>query len=65
MYSMYEALARERMRERQEQAARQRLCSQLSSARLWRRLAAFSARQEARSRYRLAERSAVDYQLVA
>lgn len=65
MYSMYEALARERMYELQEQAARQRLCSHLSSARLWRRLAAFAARQEARSRVRLADRSVADYQLAA
>lgn len=65
MYSMYEALARERMQERREQAAQRRLCSQLASARLWRRLAAYSARQEARSLRHLAERSAADYQLVA
>jgi hypothetical protein len=64
MYSMYEALARERQREQREQAARQRLSQQLASVRLWQRLAAYSARRAARSRYHLAEQSAADYQLV-
>ena len=62
MYSMYEAFARERTREQLERAASQRLSSQLASARLWRRLAAYTARRAARSNRRLAE--ARDYQLV-
>ncbi|MGI8666425.1 MAG: hypothetical protein ACR2N4_10390 [Jatrophihabitans sp.] len=65
MYSMYEALARERMREQQEQAARRRLSQQLASAQRWQRLAAYSARRAARSRRRLAENPAADYQLAA
>ena len=52
MYSMYEALARERMREQQELARAARLSQRLASARLWRRLAAYSARRAARSRRR-------------
>ena len=64
MYSMYEALARERQREQRERAAHQRLSRQLASVRLWQRLAAYSARRAARSRYQLAEQSAADYQLV-
>ncbi|MDQ2838466.1 MAG: hypothetical protein M3Y42_16010 [Actinomycetota bacterium] len=64
MYSMYEALARERNREQREQAARQRLSQQVASARLWQRLAAYSAGRAARSRRQLAEQSAADYQLV-
>jgi hypothetical protein len=63
MYSMYEALARERMREQREQSARQRLSHDLASVRRWRRLAAYSERRAARSRRALAEHSAVDYQL--
>jgi hypothetical protein len=64
MYSMYEAFARERMRQQVEQAAQHRLSSQLASARMWRRLAAYSASRAARSSRRLAEQSAADYQLV-
>lgn len=64
MYSMYEALARERQREQREQAARQRLSQQLASARLWQQVAVYSARRAARSRRQLAEQSAADYQLV-
>jgi hypothetical protein len=63
MYSMYEAFARERMREQREQAAQRRLSSQLASARMWRRLASYSASRAARSSRRLAEQSAADYQL--
>jgi hypothetical protein len=63
MYSMYEALARERQREQREQAARQRLSRQLASLRLWQRLAAYSAGRATRSRYHLAEQPAADYQL--
>jgi len=62
MYSMYEAFARERMRERREQALAQRLSSELAAGRLWRWLAAFSARQAARSERRLAAQAA-GYQL--
>ena len=65
MYSMYEAFARERMREQVEQAAQRRLSSQLASARMWRPLASYSAGRAARSSRRLAEQSAADYQLVA
>jgi hypothetical protein len=65
MYSMYEALARERMREQLEQSASRRLSANLASARLWRQLAAFSARRAARSSRRLAEVAAMEYQLVA
>ncbi|UQX89729.1 hypothetical protein M6D93_06935 [Jatrophihabitans telluris] len=64
MYSQYEALARERMREQHAHAAHMRLSNELASARLWQRLAAFSARRAARSQRRLAEHSA-DYQLAA
>ncbi len=64
MYSMYEAFARERMREQREQAAQRRLSSQLASAQLWRRLAAYSAGRAAQSSRRLAEQPAADYQLV-
>ena len=63
MYSMYEAFARERMREQVEQAAQRRLSSQLASARMWRRFASYSAGRAARSSRWLAEQSAADYQL--
>jgi CRISPR/Cas system CSM-associated protein Csm2 small subunit len=63
MYSMYEALARDRMREQRERAAHQRLVNELVSARRWQWLAAYTARRAARSQRRLAERSAADYQL--
>ena len=64
MYSMYEAFARERMQEQLEQAAQRRLSAHLASARMWRRLASYSAGRAARSSRRLAEQSASDYQLV-
>ncbi|MEO9239367.1 MAG: hypothetical protein ABI418_14900 [Jatrophihabitantaceae bacterium] len=64
MYSMYEALARERMREQREQAQRQQLSQDVARARRWQRLAAYSARRAARSRRLLAEHAAADYQLV-
>jgi hypothetical protein len=64
MYAMYEALARERLREQREQSARWRLSHDLAAARRWRRLAAYSAGRAARSRRQLAEHSAADYQLV-
>jgi len=63
MYSMNEAFARERMRLQLEQSARQRLADGMASARLWQRLASYSARRAARSSRRLAETSATDYQL--
>lgn len=65
MYSMYEAFARERMREQLERSASQRLSADLASARRWQRLASFSARRAARSARRLAAYSSADYQLVA
>ena len=65
MYSMYEAFARERMREQLEQAAQRRLSAQVASARMWRRLASYSASRAVRSSRRLAEHSTADYQLVA
>ena len=64
MYQLHEALARERMRERLDQAAHARLQNELASVRLWHRLAAYSARRAARSERRLAEHPAADYQLV-
>ena len=64
MYSMYEALARERQREQREQAVHRRLSQQVASARLWQRLASYSAHRAARSRRQLAEQPASDYQLV-
>jgi hypothetical protein len=65
MHYMYEALARDRQREQQERAAQNRLASELASARLWLRLAAYAARRAARSQNRLAEHSAAEYQLAA
>ena len=64
MYSMYEALARERTQDQLESAARRRLCHQLADARRWHRLAAYSADRAARSERRLAEQLGSDYQLV-
>ena len=64
MYTMYEALARERSQEQAVAAARRRLSQQLAQARRWDRVAAYSARRAARSQRRLAERLAADYQLV-
>ncbi|HEX2903284.1 MAG TPA: hypothetical protein VHO01_07480 [Jatrophihabitans sp.] len=65
MYSMYEAFARERMREQLQRSAAHRLSSDLASARMWRRLASFSARHAARSSGRLAQHGAEEYQLAA
>ena len=65
MYSMYEALARERMREQRERSARQRLSQDVAAVRRWHRLAAYSARRAARSQRQLAEHSTADFQLVA
>ncbi|MDQ1745428.1 MAG: hypothetical protein QOE23_3767 [Pseudonocardiales bacterium] len=64
MYTMYEALARERTQEQLTLAAQHRLSQQLVQARRWHRLAAFSARRAARSERRLTEELAADYQLV-
>jgi hypothetical protein len=64
MYSMHEALARERTQEQLAQAARYRLSQQRASAQRGHRLAAYSARRAARSERRLAEHSAADFQLV-
>jgi hypothetical protein len=65
MYHMHEALARERIREQREQAARRRLVAEVASVRLWQRLAAYASRRAARSSRRLAEHSASDYSLAA
>jgi hypothetical protein len=65
MYAMYEALARDRMREQRRDVAQARRASELASVRLWHRLAAYAARRAARSQRQLAERSAADYDLVA
>lgn len=64
MYTMYEALARERTQEQLTLAAQHRLSQQLVQTRRWHRLAAFSARRAARSERRLTEELAADYQLV-
>ena len=64
MYTMYEALARERTQEHAVSAAQRRLAHQLAQARRWNRLAAYSAGRAARTQRRLAERLAADYQLV-
>lgn len=64
MYSMYEAFARERMREQLQRSSSQRLSADLASARLWHRVASFSARRAARSSRRVADHSAADFQLV-
>jgi len=63
MYSMYEAYARERMRRQLTEYAQQRLSANLASARMWQRLARYSARQAARSSNRVAENPAQEYQL--
>jgi hypothetical protein len=63
MYTMYEALARERTHEQTVSAAQRRLSQQLVQARRWHRLAAYSAKRAARSERRLAERLAADYEL--
>jgi hypothetical protein len=65
MHQMYEALARERMREQRERAARSRLAAEVASVRMWQRLATYALRRAARSSRQLAEHSAVDYQLAA
>jgi len=64
MYTMYEALARERTQEQTVLAAQRRLSQQLVQARRWHRLAAYSARRAARSERRLAEQQGAGYQLV-
>jgi hypothetical protein len=64
MFTMYEALARERTCEQHAAAAHHRLSQQLVQARRWHRLAAYSARRAARSERRLAEQLGADYQLV-
>jgi len=63
MHQMYEALARERMREQRERAAHSRLAAEVASVRLWQRLAAYASRRAARSSVRLAEHSASEYSL--
>jgi hypothetical protein len=64
MYTMYEALARERAQEQAAQAAQYRLSQQLVTARRWRWLAVYSARRATRSQRRLTEQLSADYQLV-
>jgi hypothetical protein len=63
MYTMYEALARERLQEQTVAAAQRRLSQQLVQARRWHRLAAYSARRAVRSERRLSEQLVADYQL--
>jgi hypothetical protein len=63
MFTMYEALSRERTQEQLMQAAQHRLSQQLVQSRRWHRLAAYSARRAARSERRLTE-LAGEYQLV-
>jgi len=46
---LYENLARERMREAEQDAAEQRLGRRLSSARRWERLSAWAARRARRA----------------
>jgi hypothetical protein len=46
---LYESLARERMREAEQEAAEQRLGRRLSSARRWERLSAWAARRAKRA----------------
>ena len=58
MYLQSEALARERIRQQRERAAKRKLANELVTARRWQRLAAFSARRANRSQLRLRERSA-------
>jgi len=50
---LYENLARERMREAEQDAAEQRLGRRLSSARRWERLSAWAARRARHARDRL------------
>jgi len=64
MYTMYEALARERAQEQAVLAAQHRLSQQLVTARRWRRLALYTARRSTRSQRRLTEQLSADYQLV-
>ncbi|HEY3736045.1 MAG TPA: hypothetical protein VGL26_01265 [Jatrophihabitans sp.] len=59
MYPMHEQLARERMREMQEQAQRRRLSREMASANRWRYLASRAEQRYARRAERAAEVSAV------
>ncbi len=56
MFSQYEQVAHERMRERRERAARDRLVRELSAGRRWQWLANFFARRAVRSRRRACAR---------
>jgi hypothetical protein len=58
MYLHSEVLARERILQQRERAAKRRLANELATARRWQRLAAFSARRANRSQHRPRERSA-------
>lgn len=53
---LYEDLARARMREAEQEAARRRLANQLASARRWRRLAAWARRHAVQAEARIASR---------
>lgn len=64
MLSMYEALARERMRDAEQSAAARRLSARLNSERLWQRLARLAARREARA-HRRANEARESYSLAA
>lgn len=64
MYTLTEALARERLCDQLEQAAARRLAREVSTAQRWQRLAAFCARRAARSQRELSEHADAEYQLV-
>lgn len=64
MYTLNEALARERLCYQLEQAATRRLAREVSTAQRWQRLAAYCARRAARSQRELSERATSEYQLV-
>jgi len=65
MYQLYEALARERIRDQHEAAARRRLASQVASVRLWERLAAYAAGRAARSTHKVEQHAASEFSLAA
>jgi hypothetical protein len=55
MWTMYETLARDRMREAQEHAAQSRLRNRLHSQARWHRLATLAGRHERQAAQRLAD----------
>ncbi len=64
MYSQWEALSRDRMREQREHAANHRLVAQLAAARRWAWLADFSSRRADRSRSHAEHVPAEGYELI-